>query len=373
MSNPEIELWRPMAVLPNLDLSDPIEAGEAAFLPLEDARTLAVGAAHPRFRTFTRRFTDAFGQRVLPTILALSPDADDSYRTAEALAGLRDALSLSVVPFAWAHELMAPHQHRTLYSDAFAFYPWMIDRHYEHLIADTPGVLAVHLVEEFRGQSAPAVAPVRLRWTDVDQSLLRGLTEAWRRRYCGSRPSWRDTALFRSLNMANQACRLPAGRDASVYDVGRHIALWVSAFEILAHPGPEGRSDLGRVVSLIEMAPWRAPTMRARRYTVFKARGGGAARKSGFASHVYGRLYDLRNAFLHGNPISRARLFSSAGKPWWAYAAPLYRTALIAFLTADRISPALPSEPIALGSAIAARLADEHPAFERAILTARRT
>lgn len=79
-----------MAVLPNLDLTEAIEGGSAALLPADDQRAVAIGVAHPRFEDFMGRFTDAFGELVAPCVLALSPDAPDSYRTVEALAGFRD-------------------------------------------------------------------------------------------------------------------------------------------------------------------------------------------------------------------------------------------------------------------------------------------
>lgn len=54
---------------------------------------------------------------------------------------------------------------------------------------------------------------------------------------------WDDVALTRSLNMAYHASLLPAGTDTTFYDVGRIVSLWVSAFEILVHPGGNGQAS----------------------------------------------------------------------------------------------------------------------------------
>jgi hypothetical protein len=68
-----------------------------------------------------------------------------------------------------------------------------------------------------------------------------------------------DRRLFRALDMARAASKMPGGSDTTFYEGGRAVALWVSAFEILAH---DGRSDLGRGLKLLKSADWRAPKLR---------------------------------------------------------------------------------------------------------------
>jgi hypothetical protein len=131
----------------------------------------------------------------------------------------------------------------------------MLNRHNQDLIANTPAMIALDKVSAFRGQSTPEMPHMILSDADVDQPLLEALLARRRERYGGRRPVWSDRALFRSLNMANQAAQIPAGMDTTFYDVGRMIALWVSAFEILAHPG-QGRSGLGKVYELLERVEW---------------------------------------------------------------------------------------------------------------------
>ena len=87
-----------------------------------------------------------------------------------------------------------------------------------------------------------------------------------------SNPSWSDNALFRSLNMAFRAAEMPAWNDITVYDVGRSVALWVSAFEILAHPGPEGDTSMRQVYELIERAPWCLQASTCADYEAFAGR-----------------------------------------------------------------------------------------------------
>ena len=55
--------------------------------------------------------------------------------------------------------------------------------------------------------------------------------------------------------------------------------------------------------------------------------------RTNLAGFIYERLYNARNAFLHGNPVTieTLKLEKSGGQVQW-FAAPLFRLALTAFL-----------------------------------------
>ena len=120
--------WTPQAVLANISLRTAIEAAPAAFVPPSDARVEAVGAIHPIHADFLGRFTDAFGERVHPTVLILESDAVASYSRAAAMASIRDILSISIVPRARARHVLHKGGSRVFYSKSFDFYPWMVSR-----------------------------------------------------------------------------------------------------------------------------------------------------------------------------------------------------------------------------------------------------
>ena len=108
---------------------------------------------------------------------------------------------------------------------------------------------------------------MRIDGSGPDTPLLEQLLRSWYRRFSDSNPTWKSTALFRSLNMANQAARMPGMSDATWYDVGRAIVLWVSAFEISVHPG-KGQSSLKRVIKAFEENKWVLRKSAHRRYKV---------------------------------------------------------------------------------------------------------
>ena len=290
-----------------------------------------------------------------------------------AIASFRDAIAISAVSAARAQELLHPRGHRALFGDSFAFYPWMVDRHDEHLIGTTAAMLGVHDVSAFRGQSAPELFRTPLDTSDLDAPLLDALLSRWRRRHLSANPEWADIALMRSLNMAYHASLLPASSDTTFYDVGRLISLWVSAFEILVHPGGNGIANRDRVFALLERTPWQRSACADAIYET----GGKTRVGRTLASWLYQALNDRRNDFLHGNPIGRdALVLPVSGRNLFEYAAPLYRMALTSFLELSLDEP-LPdaSRPRALGEAIARRMTflDLQLSVEDALLTAVRS
>src|SRR5690606_11432129 len=154
-----------------------------------------------------------------------------------ALASFRDVIAISAIVQNRALDLLYPRGHRILFGDAFGIYPWVLDKHDDEMVGCTPAILRTNRATKFRGQSSPALFRTPLHGCEIDQPIFSALLERWRKFYERSRREWPDIALFRSLNMAYHASLLPTGTDTTFYDVGRLALLWVSAFEILVHPG----------------------------------------------------------------------------------------------------------------------------------------
>jgi hypothetical protein len=333
--------WNPVTVLPNVALEEPIEGELASLVPAHDDRINTLKRLHPPFRSFLHKFNDAFGVKLRPSVLIVRGDAPRSIYDVEAIANFRDLIALSVTLYNRAIELKHPHGHRIVWGNTFSFYPWMLDKDFECMVAWTPAIGSRRDVRKFRGQSSPEIFPLSLSQASIDEPLLQELLQRWRRRYTNRRPAWKDVALYRSLNMAHQASLLPAGSDATFYDIGRSIALWVSAFEILIHPGRNGRADLSKVFDLIERVPWALRPSGLRRFSTGTK---GCRSHRTRASWVYWHLYKARCDFLHGNPVSRkALVFMGSKRNVFDYAGPLYRLALTAFLDLSFAGP-IPSE-----------------------------
>lgn len=324
-----------------MDLDVAIDGDFVSIAPQDDPRVVSLCRNHKHLETYLGNFSDAFGQHLRPAVLLVRKGAPPSVFDMEALAGFRDAVALSVIPQSRARAIVRPNIGGITFSNAFWLYPWTLNRAYEDLIAATPALLGVHEVRQCRGQSSPELFPVKLAASGIDKPLLAALLKRWTRRYTGGRTPRADRTLFRSLNMANQASLIPAGSEATFYDLGRAVALWVSAFEILVHPGGKGRSDLPAVYRLLEAVPWVDKTLARRRYKTHETKRGVTVRRT-LACWLYGRIYRARNDFLHGNPVTRKRLMLGTDKNLFQYTALVYRLALAAHLQLSWRKPAPP-------------------------------
>lgn len=261
--------WVPVWVLPNINIDAPIESRYFAIVPNNDPRILILTEKHHNFGQFLGRFTDVYNNKITPAVIIRKTVVPDEIeKSGEAAISFRDILVASTIPNSWSLSLVYGNRlNRPTLSNYFWIYPWIIDRNYEYVVAVTPTTHALHEASAVHGQSSPDLGPITLRQNDFDEVLLSALLTRWEKRYLERLPSWEDVALFRSLNIANQACLIPAGPDATIFDFGQIISLWVSAFESLVHPGARGRSSLEMVYTLLEEVSWIDNRCGYRRYT----------------------------------------------------------------------------------------------------------
>jgi hypothetical protein len=323
--------WLPALVLPNIHMDEPVEAGELMFAPWHDSRVQEVFKEDKDFTEFMQRFTDAFGMVLRPLILLVRSDIPRERLNMSMAVTLRDALSMSVIPKGYANALIWDRNLEFGYSDAFDFYPWMPGTANDGgMTAFTPAYRAYHVVSEFHGQSSPLLSISSLRLKDIDWTLFNELVVRWRRKFSSAEPEWADIALFRSLDMANAAAKIPAGRDMTEYSSGRTVMNWISAFEVLIHPGPEKKVGIFDVYRHLEAITWTNRHCMSPTHPAYPA--GRPAQDRILACWIYGELFHARNDFAHGNAVDVNRLRSRSGRYLQYYAAPLYRMALTGFL-----------------------------------------
>lgn len=364
--------WVPVAVLPNLYTRKTVEGEVVALTPPGDVRVKAFSAEHPMLGKFLSRFTDTFRVPLEPVVPIVREDIVAKFTdTQGALLSFRDLVTLCVVPYARSNVLVYGRSDRINYANSFWLHPWMIDN--DTLAASTPAFAGVHVVEEFHGQSSPELPLMQL--DELDEPLFAALLARWKRHYLGKRQRWQDRALFRSLNMACQAAQLPAGKGPTLYDLGRVAALWVSAFEILAHPRVEG-SGLRYVYPLFEKVFYCDRKVRGRKYVAYMGRAKKPWPRRTVPCWLYGRLYQGRNAFLHGNPVSPKTLQPGDLKVSLFWLAPsLYRLALTGALNlsfSKKLPKGATSQQISEFASARMDFYDYQTIAERALLRARK-
>ena len=360
--------WTPVFALPNLDMRGSIECPYAAIVSPGDARILKLRNDHPNLTTFMSKFSDQYCAKMWPSLLLLRTDAPKSYYTPEAMNAFRAIIALSVVTYARSKRLRFDRANGLIFTNTFQFYPWMLDKQYEEMFLLNPLQMHVHLLDKFEGQSFPEQPRASIMADDIDIPLAKELLGRWVNRFSTGAVAWKDKALFRSLNMANEAGRIPAVTAATFYDVGRSLALWVSAYEILAHPGGTGQSSRSTVSAELEKVKWLDPKLAAATHTI----PGRAPQQKQLAVWLLSKVYDLRNDFLHGNDVDQTALFLN-GQAIIDFAACLYRLVLTGFLDLhfNAIAPAI--DNAAAVSAFASERRDFHDfqtSYEDALLNA---
>ena len=156
-----------------------------------------------------------------------------------AFGAFRDAVCVSAVVAGQGLTMKWGSSDRgIIFSDAFDIYPWFPSPELgfeKYVAAVTPALCGLRETRDLRPQSAPALGNRSLSLIHVDRPLLQALLERWEHCFAAGRESDEDRRLFRALEMACAASRIPGGADASEHHFGRAVALWVSAFEILVH------------------------------------------------------------------------------------------------------------------------------------------
>ena len=338
--------WSPIAILPNLLSGKLIEGEVVALAGPQDSRIQTICQVTPKFADLLSRFTNAFGVALDPVVLIARHDALPRL-TADALLSFRDLVAISIIPYSRSLNTVYKTTNRIVYANSFWIYPWMLGKDNQSLTTSTPAFIGIDDVAAFHGQASPELPVMQIK--DIDTPLLEALLECWKRHYLGSRQRWKDRALFRSLNMAVHAASLPAGVGTTIFDLGRSISLWVSAFEILSHPGV-GKAGLFTVYPLLERVTYCDRKAGRRGYAAYipewkkgknKKQNIKEPRRS-LPCWIYGKLYQARNDFLHGEPVSVKTLSPTGTKDGLFWLAPsLYRLALTGFLklSVDRNLP----------------------------------
>lgn len=317
-----------MFTLPNVTTTFAIEADGMALVSTGDPRIRAVVKKHKSFATYMRAFKTEFDTGVAPSFIICRPDMAARFRTVEAIASFRDVIALSIIPSSWAINYKYGTLRGIPYANWFSVYPWTLDKHYQDIVSLTLAQHALHSVDHLRPQSTAGISPAALNPLDIDQPLLNALLKRWHKFYGARRPTKEDRALFRSLNMAHQAALLPAMVDATIYDIGRALSLWVSACEILVHP-KNNHSGYPQVYEHLDSANWLSKGCKEKKYKVF---GKKQPRRS-LPCWLYGQINHARNDFLHGNPIGPSRLtIKRSNRQLPGYASLIYRMALAATL-----------------------------------------
>jgi hypothetical protein len=325
--------WEPIITLPNLAVPEPtpFETSGFAICAGDDARF----TEHPADRAIAtmgriiRQFRTARRERYVPGCFAFRSDIPRARRNAEAIRAFRNVCALACTTSADAVGLASRYGPRWTvhWSDQFLF---------GYFTAGKSGW--VHTLDgAMRGmddkipwsQPSPQFGNPH-HWSLLpDTSLLARLLDCWRRYYLRRRQRRILRRLFRSLEIAFHASMFPADGLTSINDYGTRLAQWVSAFEVLCHPG--GGLSVGKrdVQGVLRVVPFNVRALKMNRYRISHK---GKTFPASLPESLYDSLYLARNQFLHGMPVSFCTLRYHRSKQYalLSQIAPvLYNAALV--------------------------------------------
>jgi hypothetical protein len=295
------EKLKVFAVLPNLCIEKPIETKFVGLLPHTDHRVIEIAKRDPAVLALVNGFSDRRGEKCNVSVMVIHDEAPDSVKNINALVSFRNIFAISCVLHAWQHTVGSLNAYGTLYSDYFDFYPFGPTRDGKDLLHMGSALNSFDSPDGFRGQTYPDISITDSSLSPrPNEIIFKFLSKAWIERFEKGRKNWRSNKLFRSLAIAYHACSVPKKNSLLFYDFGVSVALWVSAFEILVHPGKNGKSDLPAVLALLSKAQFKDRVLKRRRKITYRKQ----TRSGNVVEYLYWQLYDARNDFLHGNPVT---------------------------------------------------------------------
>lgn len=329
--NNSADNWEFVFILPNISIKDSVGNDNIAICSPNDPRVKDLIQMHSNIRYLVTGFTDQLNRKITPSVLIRKNKLHNKY-ILDSLIDFRNIYAICCVISGWQSLLnrddgqLMPSN--VLYSDYFNIYP--IAPHSsmdDYLIIVSPAARGLDTASEFTGQISPGIVS-QVYNPYYDNALFTALSKEWMKRHIFRRYSdWELISLFRSLQIAYQALSMADSKFSTIYDYGTNLSLWVSAFEILAHP-KNGSVNLRSVLSLLDNS-FLSKELMKRLYTVdFRNK----SHRVNLVQKLYYQIYNARNSYIHGNPVKMQDV-TPWGKtdrhPLYVFAPLIFKVALI--------------------------------------------
>lgn len=319
--------WNLVYILPNLTTSAKFGNETIAIINDHDPMiNLLVNA--DEVKELASKFFSHFSSKLSTSLLIINDSKANKKIIEDGVVAFRNILAISSIIKGFEHRFLSTFNAYPLYSDYFDFYPVTISNGV--VFINSPSQRGIcHDLSNFQGQ-ANATLDHNVSINPGQYCLLTDrLEQVWKRAFTTNKTIGDyPRRLFRSLEMAYHACAIPNKNDETLYDHGVSASLWVSSFEILAHDG--NWSSNKKVLELIGGYEWFSKKKIANKSYKSKFDF-----KINIVQKLYLQLYDLRNDFIHGNKISKSKIFpfrKRENKSIIYYAPLIYKIALLSYM-----------------------------------------
>ncbi len=237
------DTWIFISVFPNLSLSIPFETKYATIVPQNDARVKSLRKTHKSIDELLESFINERLEKIEPSVLLIHKKAySNKSERHSAIIAFRNIIALSVILEGWIPIIHSKHPNvfTTLYSDYYDLFP--LDGYGDKLyLVKSPALNSIISNAKIKYQSNYSLPNTNHFILSVDNKLFDALIYLWEDYFIKKNRSHNNSSLFRSLQLAFSACKMPTDNFSTFYDYGAKVGLWVSSFEILFHPGEKGQ------------------------------------------------------------------------------------------------------------------------------------
>lgn len=318
----EKDNWRPYTILHNLKaISD--DVFDSKYISITSSKSLKINwelNESKQLRTLLYNIKDINSKSYQPSVLLLNNkyiinwESIISYRNVSAIYSI---LSNST-------NLM--NRNDTIYSDYFDMHPIIFSNN------DSPNIIspALNAISETIKDKCITHSPylfINSRFTYFDNNLLTILKNIWESRYI-YKSDQNYNNLFRSFQIAYNASQIPY-QNQSIYDIGIIISNWVSSSEILSVSKTRVKADFCSVKRLFEVFP-----IDLKKNFTIKNRND----CHNILIFLYNKLNNLRNDFIHGNPIDFDTIKINEIYNYFNVSRILYYILLLSFLYENKFA-----------------------------------
>lgn len=311
MNQRKSEKLKYVMTIPSMDIENYVAIKDLILLGSSDKRYQDLKRQNPVLKQYLDSFRTAFGKAVNPSIIVRDeslPKVDASH-----LCAFRNAVAIAAV--IGSRTISCIQNQTTGYycTDLFDFYSVSVSSDGTDLIARTPFENSFCCsVNDFAGQTTSAVIYPENIQRAFDEKLMLALLDVVEKKARTLDEKSFKNRIIRSMEMAYYTMRSPFVTLGGRSDFGVQISLWVSAFEILANPH-NAKVRFPDVSTMIKAVPWRDRKLRVKNHTAVGAKKG---EKTTLPVQIYGRLYQIRNTFIHGDAMRKEEYESHKRKGW---------------------------------------------------------
>lgn len=322
--------WIFVSIFPNLHLKEPIESKYALIVKENDERLKLLQNENESVASLTKSFVDTRLKEINPAFLLIHTRLKTNREHHNAIISFRNIVALSIILEGWLSMILSENGSvfTTLYSDYYDLFP-LEGYSNKHFSIQTPSVSSIISNSITKYQQNYSLPDTRHFYFTKDDDLFLSLVKIWEDHFIRRNKSHLYNSLFRSLQMAFSASKMPTDNFSTFYDYGTKLGLWISSFEILFHPGGSVYVSYKQIVKEFSRYQFYDKKLMTSEYKIDKTT------KSNILGKVYKDLYDARNEFFHGNQVSKDNLFLFNNKKYPALtkvAPVLYFIALQLFL-----------------------------------------